>query len=89
MGYEDFIEGLNRELIPDRHYAQILIEVLSSANVEEVKKIIEVSGVSIVEVNLLSPHAVLFKLDTKEIKDVVLKLVGQGFYNLKGMNALP
>jgi len=78
----------NIEVKADTNHAQILIEVNSSENYEEARKIIEFLGIHITETKHLSSNWVLYKLDVKDMRDVALKLTEHGFF-IKGINALP
>jgi hypothetical protein len=88
MIWDKVSKEFNIEVKADKNHAQILIEVNSSENYEEARKIIENLGVRIIETkNLSSNHWVLLKLDVKDMRDVALKLTEHGFF-IKGINAL-
>lgn len=85
MGSEIF----DQEILPDQTNAQILIELTPpDKTFEEAKKIIEGLGVHIVETNRSSPNRVLLKLDAKDMRNVAFTLTENGFFKIKGINAL-
>jgi hypothetical protein len=90
MARKHFLEELNQEVKADRTHAQILIKITpSSKALEEAKRIIEDSGVHIIETKHLSTnHWILLRLDVKDMRDAALKLTEHGFV-IKGINALP
>jgi len=73
---------------PDRAHAQILMEINTSTKTfEEAKKIIEDSGISIIKVKQLSSDCILLKLNVRDMRNLVLKLIENGFSNIRGVNA--
>ena len=80
-------EEFDFEIETDKDFSQILIEI-TPQTFEEAKKIIEDLGVSIVETKRLPCNWIWIKLDVKDIRDLVLKLIESGFSNVKGINAL-
>jgi len=72
-----------------KNHAQIVIEISPPANtLQEVERIIRNFGANIIETKYLSTHCVLIKLDIQDMRDIVLKLSENGFYNIQGINAL-
>jgi hypothetical protein len=89
MTHERFLEELNQEIKPDRNYAQILIKNTNYLKTfEDAKKIIEDLGVHIIETKHLSFDWILLKLDAKDMRNIVLKLTENGFFEIRGYNAL-
>jgi hypothetical protein len=85
MGPEIF----DQEILPDQTNAQILIELTPpDKTFEEAKKIIEDLGAHVIETHRLSPNRILMKLDVKDMRDVAFKLTENGFFKIKGINAL-
>ena len=85
MGPEIF----DQEILPDQTHAQILIELTPpDKTFEEAKKIIEDLGARVIETHRLSPNRILMKLDVKDMRDVAFKLTENGFFKIKGINAL-
>jgi hypothetical protein len=77
------------QIVADTHYAQILLKGdYEIANVHVAKSIIEQNGVRIVAMEYLSNQSVLFKVDVKDIRELVLKLTQNGFLRVEGYNAL-
>lgn len=82
---EEFVQ---QEVIEDRNYAQILIKIMSLKNHKEARRIIEESGIHIVEEKILQRDWVLLKLNVEDMREISLKLIENGFLNIKGVNAL-
>lgn len=77
------------QINPDKEHAQILIEVGSEPNIiEKARQIIEGLGVHVIEIENVLPQLVLFKLDVKDMREAVLRLTENGFFNIEGYNAL-
>jgi hypothetical protein len=55
---------------------------------EKAKAIINGAGVRILRSEQLSSGLILFVLDTKDMRDVVLKLTENSFFKIKGYNAI-
>lgn len=88
MALEKIPEKISFDLEADRDHAQILIEITDSVkSLEEMMKVVEGLGVGIAETKRLSPDWVLIKLDVMDMRDVALKLIENGFLNIKGINA--
>ncbi len=76
------------QIKPDLNHSQLLIQIGPHPKTfEEAKKILEEIGVHIMEAAPLSSHWILLKLDVKDMRDVTLKLIENGFSNIKGINA--
>jgi hypothetical protein len=73
---------------PDQHFAQILIRIDSYEMFEKARKIINDWGIRIRNSRRVSPNLFLIKLGTRDMRDVVLKLIENGFSNVKGYNAV-
>jgi hypothetical protein len=85
MGLEIF----DQEILPDQTNAQILIELTPpDKTFEEAKNIIEGLGVQIIETNRPTPNRVLIKLDVKDMRNIAFILTENGFFKIKGINAL-
>ena len=83
-------EEFNHEIKPDENHAQLLIKLDAVSNSYEVaKKIIEDLEIHIIETKYLSQDWVVFKLDTKDVRNIALNITERGFFNFKGINALP
>lgn len=88
MVQEEKFEELNHEIKPNGVHAQILVKISPSLySFEEGKKIIEDLGIQIIETKYLSPNWLLIKLDVMDMRNVVLKLIENGFSNIQGVNA--
>ena len=75
-------------MLPDKDYAQIMIKADLKVNtLEEAKQIIEQLGFHIVETKSLGSQCFLLKVDTKDIREVVLMLGQKGFSQIEGYNA--
>ncbi len=84
------METATPEIKSDKNYAQILIKFTAdSETIEQAKRIIEESGIHILEIKTLPAQWVLFKLSVRDMRNVALKLSEHGFINMKGINALP
>lgn len=81
-------EEFDFEIETDKDFSQIMIEIIPKT-FEEAKKIIEDLEISIVETKRLPGNWIWVKLDVKDIRNLVLKLIESGFSNVKGINALP
>jgi len=75
----------------DKNHAQILLKTDDSATVEKAKTVIENLGVNILKMETLSGEEscrdVLFVLDTKDMRQVALELIGYGIKPIEGYNA--
>ena len=81
-------EEFNHKVKVDKNHAQIFIKITpSSTMIDQAKKIIEKSGVGIIETNYLSSNWVLLKLNVRDMKDISLKLTEKGFF-VHGINAV-
>lgn len=80
-------EEFDFETETDKDFSQILIEI-TAKTFEEARKIIEDFGISVVEVKHLPRNWIWVKLDTNDVRSLVLKLIESGFSNVKGINAL-
>jgi hypothetical protein len=84
---EQFWDEFDFEVSPNECYGQLFIEFNSpSKTIQDAKKIIEESGLRIVETKRLSARWALIKLDVKDIRDITLKLIENGFFNIRGFN---
>jgi hypothetical protein len=82
-------EEFYQEIKADTDHAQLLIQIgPNTKTLEEAKQIIEETGVRITEMKPLSSHWILMKLDVKDMRSVVFKLMETGFSNIKGINAI-
>lgn len=72
----------------DENFAQILIHIDSDQMFEKAKAIINGVGIRILRSEQLSSGLILFVLDTKDMRDVALKLTENGFFKIKGYNAI-
>lgn len=82
-----FSEEFNHKIKANKNHAQILIKITpSSTTLDEAKKIINRSGVGIIETMHLSSNWILLKLDVKDMRDIALKLTEFGFF-IHGVNA--
>ncbi|OGP96728.1 MAG: hypothetical protein A2157_04455 [Deltaproteobacteria bacterium RBG_16_47_11] len=89
MPRKDAYEEFDPEIKPDQTHAQIIIEILpSSKTVREAQEFIEKQGVHIIETKPLSRNRVIFKLNIKDMREIVLMLTENGFVNISGINAL-
>lgn len=78
------------EIKSHKNYAQILIKFEPiSGTLNEAIRIIEGTGIQILEIKKLTAQWVLFKLSVSDMRILVLKLSEHGFINIKGINALP
>lgn len=82
------LEGSNDEVVTDKSYAQLLIELSPPlTSYDGAKKIIEQSGVQIIGLKYLSPQCILLKLDVRDMRNIALKLIDHGYFIIKGVNA--
>lgn len=78
----------NKLVLPDKDYAQIMIKAdLRINTLDEAKQIIEELGVHIIEIKNLGSECFLLKLDTKDMREIALKLSQKGFSKIEGYNA--
>lgn len=77
--------ALNLEV--DHNFAQILVYIDSDLMLKNAKKLIEELGISILSSRRLSFNVVVLKLDTKDMRNVILKLTENGFHEIRGYNA--
>ena len=90
MGVMDSAELTVDKLEADCSYAQILIGIGgSSARFDEVRRLIESNGIRILSVRHFNSGEVLVKLDTADMREIVLCLIEAGFSWIKGINAGP
>ena len=88
MGSKRSEKKFNSEIKLDKKHAQILININHSSKAHiEAKEIIEGLGIHVLETRYLSFNQILLKLDTKDMRVAVLKLIENGFSGLKGYNA--
>ena len=81
-------EELNYEIKPEKNHAQILFRIFPPlSTLEEARKLIEGLGVHIIDTKYLLPNLLLVKLDVSDMRNVVLKLLENGFSNIQGINA--
>ncbi|MGA2464459.1 MAG: hypothetical protein ABSH06_08920 [Thermodesulfobacteriota bacterium] len=73
---------------PNENFAQILIRIDSDRMLNEAKTIINEVGIRILRSKQLLSGLFLFVLDTKDMRDAVLKLTENGFSQIKGYNAV-
>jgi hypothetical protein len=83
------VSGKNsRFMLPDKGYAQIIIETDLQVNtLERAKQIIEELGFHIIDTKNLGSQFFLLKLDTKDMREIALKLSQKGFSKIEGYNA--
>jgi hypothetical protein len=85
---EEPFEEINNELEADEGHAQILIKTnTSSKTPENAKKVIEGSGIRVIDTRYLSSGWVVFKLNVEDMRNIALRLTELGFSNVKGINA--
>ncbi len=73
----------------EKDNAQLLIDLNeSSKSLEEAKEIIEELEVHIIETKYISSNLILIILDVPDMRNIALKLMENGFSNIKGINAL-
>jgi hypothetical protein len=85
---ERVFEELNHEIEADESHAQILIKTdTSSKTHEEAKKVIEGSGIQVIETRYLLSGWVVLTLDVGDMRNIALRLTELGFPNVKGINA--
>jgi len=88
MPREIMSEENSKLVLPDKEYAQIVIKADLKVNtLEKAKQIIEGLDVRIIETRSLGSEWFLFKLNTKDVRDIVLKLSQKGFPKIEGYNA--
>jgi len=88
MAQIETFEQLDYEIKPEQNHAQILFRIsLPLSTFEEGRKIIEGLGVHIIDKKYLLPNLLLVKLDVMDMRNVVLKLIENGFSNIHGINA--
>jgi hypothetical protein len=81
-------EEFNHEVDADGSYAQIMIKTNTSTNThEEAKKVIEGSGIRIIETRYLSSGWLVFKLNVGDMRNIALRLIELGFPDVQGVNA--
>jgi len=86
MGQEP--NEISSEFEADSKHAQILIGLGESLQrFDEVRDIIESTGVEILSVDYPSPGKVRFKLNVSDMRVIVLRLIEAGFSTIKGINA--
>jgi hypothetical protein len=89
MVYEEKLEEVGHEIKTDKSHAQILLKITDSSKSDaEAERIVEGLGVHIVKKSRLSTHWTLFKLNVKDMRNVALELSENGFFVIKGVNAL-
>lgn len=85
---EEAVEEFNDEVEADETHAQILIKTNTSSKThEEAKRVIEDSGINVIETRYLSSGWILLKLDVRDMRNIVLRLTELGFSNVKGIGA--
>ena len=88
MARQKSIEGGNFWVKSDKNHAQILLGVDSEINtLDKAKHIIESFGIHIIEIKNISPQLILLKLSVKDMREIALELIEQGFTNIEGYNA--
>jgi hypothetical protein len=74
---------------PEESHAQLLVQGnCASAQFETVKKIIENIGITVLEVEQVSPAFTLLKLSSRDMREIALRLTQKGVFNFTGINAL-
>lgn len=87
MVQKQILKKSNQEFVADRTCAQILLKTNNfSDEFPEVKKLIEASGIHIIEIKHLSSNQVILKLDVTDMRNIALKLTEHG-YLIQGINA--
>ncbi len=77
-----------QEIKADTDHAQLLIQIgPETKDLEEARQVIEETGTHITEVTPLSSGWILLKLNVKDMRNIALRLIENGFSNVKGMNA--
>jgi hypothetical protein len=83
-------EVVTPEIKSGKNCAQILIKfAATSGTLDEAIRIIEGTGIQILQIKKLPAQWVLFKLSVRDMRIIALKLTEHGFINMKGVNALP
>ncbi len=81
-------EKFEYEIKADTDHAQLLVQIgPETKGFEEARQIIEETGIHITETTPLSSRWILLKLDVKDMRNIALRLIENGFSNIKGMNA--
>jgi hypothetical protein len=81
-------EEIIHEVEADESHAQILIKTNASSKThEEAKKVIEGSGIRVLETRYLSSGWFVLTLDVGDMRNIALKLIELGFPDVKGINA--
>lgn len=81
-------EEFNHEVEADESHAQIMIKTNTSKKThEDAKKVIEGSGIRVIETRYLSSGWLVFTLDVRDMRNIALRLTEVGFSNVKGINA--
>jgi hypothetical protein len=88
MVVEDSLERYELKVEPEQNCAQILIRTCSNFTLKRAQDIIEQLGIQVLKSKRFSSNMVLMKLDTKDMRSVVLKLIENGYIEVKGFNAL-
>jgi len=84
---EDILEQYAMEVEQDKDFAQILIFINNNLTLEKAKDIIDGLGIQILNSKRFSPNIFLLKLETVDMRNVVLKLTENGFLEIRGYNA--
>jgi len=84
---ENQLEQYESKVKADLTFAQLLIYIDTEKSSKKAQEIIKELGIRIFKAEKLSPNVVLLKLETKDMRDIVLKLTENGFLNIKGYNA--
>lgn len=81
-------EEFNHEIEADESHAQIMIKTnISTKTHEKAKKVIEGSGIRVIETRYLSSGWLVLTLDVGDMRNIALRLTELGFPNVKGINA--
>lgn len=82
---------MHRKIKTDKNHAQILLKTDDSTTVEKAKTVIENLGVTILKMESLSEEepskGVLLILNIRDMREVVLELIGNGIKPVEGYNA--
>lgn len=88
MSEQNGVKKLLEKINTDPNYSKILIKVLNSTTEEEADRTIRHLGLEIISKTPLSGDWVVYTLNIKDMREVVLILTEHGF-TVEGISALP
>jgi hypothetical protein len=72
---------------PDRNWAKVIIKIVPPLSIEKAQAVLNRLNINIISIKRVTNQHLVFILNTKDIRPIVLSLVENGFTEIKGLNA--